>query len=740
MTDQTPPLPAGFSVVPAGNQPPPPPDGFAIQNAPDNPFTRWFNSDRNTPSQINDVSTKLPKLGAQAIASMPTDQKTKMQYLARQIFPDMDPKTALSRMGVDSGRVFYIGNDEKAYYAEPGDFSPISEPGRTAAQLPDMAAGAIGPSLGTIGGMAGGLTTAGFGGGVPGAAVGGMAGDAVRQGLAATLAGEQKPITSRITQNLGEGAAQGVGQLAGLGLSKGAGALLNRNPLRVAGYDAGGMTSKRIDQMQQNADLANKMGVQVTPGEAGGISSLLQRQRQIGRQGEGADTLNDFYQKRNTEQLPAGWVKTLDNISPVSAPGIGARNLADASKKVINAAQAARSAKSGPLFDEAYAANPSIASPEIDLILKTPAGSQALKDAAEIMQNDRSFMALPDPEKTALVNELVSIGKMKDPETGAGVASGLKLRSLQYVKEALWDQYKSLAATQPRKAQSVLDNYFNLRNELYRADSTAITDAAERKVLEAGKYQQANEAHAGMSPEVDALKKGLVGLVSKDRASGWQNAPRTMFDIGTADSMSITQARQAFEKAGKMDEWNGAIRSYLQNAWDAAVKNGGDSGPANSIWKNLKSDPRQYANLKAATTPKQMQALDDFFQVAEMVKRAPKEGSPTPTDLNKRPDFAGPAARFFGNVAKGANPLNWADAVGDKIFDVSAGKNVGKLANLITSPDAIQSLRKLKMLKPGTQKFITEAGYLGEAMGLSQLGGYLGGQQPNQLPAMFGGQ
>lgn len=744
MADQTiPPPPPGYGPA-AGAAIPPPPDGYAFQNAPQNAFTEWFTGGKRGPSQINDVSTMLPKLGTQAIASMPTDPRAKMQYLAQQIFPDMDPETALGRMGVDSGRAFYIGEDGKAYYAEPGDFSPISEPLRTAAQLPDMAAAEAGPAMSTIGGIGGGLGSAEFLGGVPGAMAGGAAGDAVRQFTANQLTGEQKPVTSRILQTAGAAASQGAGQILGLGLAKGAGAALNRNPLRVAGYDAGGLTSKRIDEMQKNADLANRLGVQVTPGEAGNISSLLARQRQILRQPEGANKVSQLYSTRNAEQLPAGWEKTLSTIAPSEAPGVGARNLADASQKVIGAAKAERSALAGPLYKEAFAANQSVDSPEIDLILKTPAGRKALTDAATIMQNDRAFMALPDPEKTALVNELVSIGKMKDPETGVGVATGLKMRSLDYVKQALDTEYKALSrAGRDGEARPIKDLARALRIEMDRLDITQTATPVRNAgrftgeiTTGPGKYAQARSAFAGESPNVTSLEKGLVGLVAKDRASGWQNTPKTMFDISSADPMSIASARTAFEKAGKMQEWNAGLRSYLQNAFGAATKTGGDAGPANNIWKNLKADPRQYANLKAATTPAQLRSLDDFFAVAEMVKRAPKEGSPTATDLNARTDFAGGGAKTVGSIARGTNPLNWSKMLGDWFEEKSAAKNINQLADIITSPDAIQSLRKLRVLKPGTQKFITEAGYLTQAIGMSQVGG----NQPDQLPAMFRGQ
>lgn len=715
-----PPPPPGYTDKPA------PPQQYLDAPDPTNPMANAMQAQAG-PLTVQDLPTKYPKLGATAIASLPSDPQAKIDYLAQSLFPGASKEMATRRMGISNGRAFYIDYDGKAYYAEPS-FDPMTAPMRTLATLPDQVAGAIGPGMETAAGMGAGLATAEFAGGVPGAAAGGALGNAVRQGLSYGLTGEEKPVTARLMEAGGAALGEGAGQLLGLGLAKTTGGAFNRNPLRVAGYDAGGLSSKRIAEMEAAADKARQMGVTVTPGEAGGVTSLLQRQRQLGRLPESADAINDFYTRRNTQQLPTGWDQVLREVSGVSAPGVGARNLGEAAAGTIKAAKDARSAKAGPIYEEAFAANSSLASPEINLILRTPAGKQALKDAAEIMQNDRSFMALPDPEKTALVNELVSIGKMEAPNTGVGVASGLKMRSLDYIKKALDYKYQELAAAgRLGEARPIKNLAKALRNEMDALDTTKVTTPVRgpdgrftgETVTSKGKYAEARAAFAGDSPEVTGLEKGLVGLAAKERASGMQNIPKVLFDASSADPISIITARNAFEKAGKMDDWNAGLRSYLQNIFDTAAKQ--DQGPAVSLHRALKADARQYNNLKAAMTPKQFSAFEDFMSVLDMVKRAPKEGSPTATDVGSRDAFVGPGAKAASNTVRAINPINWPTAIANKIDDWSAGKNAAEMVDIITNPKAVQSLRRLRVLKPGSEKFIQELGYLGAVSGFSSM-------------------
>jgi hypothetical protein len=183
---------------------------------------------------------------------------------------------------------------------------------------------------------------------------------------------------------------------------------------------------------------------------------------------------------------------------------------------------AAQKKSASPLYEAAYKANKNVASPTIDRILATPAGKKALTDAATMMQNDMTLMGVPDKELTELVNELVSLGKMEAPKSGKGVAAGLKLQSLDYVKRALDDQYDVLArAGEKTKAGIILDLKRSLVRELDAADITARAGPNSTKP-EGGMYAQARKTWSGPAAMEEAADLGRS--IMKDDWIG--NAPK----------------------------------------------------------------------------------------------------------------------------------------------------------------------------------------------------------------------
>lgn len=188
-------------------------------------------------------------------------------------------------------------------------------------------------------------------------------------------------------------------------------------------------------------------------------------------------------------------------------------------------------AKAAPLYNEAYKFNQSVASKEIDNILATPAGKKALSDARIIMQNDRSLMGLPDKELGDLAKELQQMGMMA--ETQGGVASGLKLRTLDYVKKALDDQYQAaVRAGEVSNSRAILGLKRGLVDQLDKLDKTGLYAKARKtagdylsskKAMESGVNYKKIDASliqrqiAEMSPaEKDAFKVGVVKSIRDD--------------------------------------------------------------------------------------------------------------------------------------------------------------------------------------------------------------------------------
>lgn len=556
---------------------------------------------------------------------------------------------------------------------------------------PQVAAGLVGTAMGPTG-----LS-------IPATAATAGVVDQGRQMLGNAISGFDL-LDTNLASSGGQALMAGIPQAATVGINK----AVTRNPLGAGTGDISVLKDPaRYSQFQQTQDLLGRQGITGTPAEITNARSLLARQRQLGRFDETATTMDDFYRMRNEQQIPSAFGKTMDQISPEASAAQGARRLQEGAGATIDAANKARADAATPLYKEAFSANKDMASPVIDRILATPAGKDALAGARERMQNRMSLMATPDADLTDQMRLLAEIGKME--KVPIGVSKGLKLETLDLVKQELDDMINQakLAAQNGTGRAGVARDLTELKQGLVKQldDLDVTAQAGPNSTLpEGGAYKRARAAYGGASAEVDAAKDGLVGLAAADRAAGMQNVPRTMFDIARADPLSTASARTAFEKAGKLDDWNAGLRSYLTDAFSAAQKN---QNVAQSYYKSVAADPRQVATLKAAMSPEQHTAFKEFTDALDVVRRALPEGSPTATDLGGKEAFAGAAARTIGRAPKLFSPQNLGENISSFVMERSASKNAEVIANIITQPGAISELKKLRTLTPTSQKALT---------------------------------
>ena len=557
--------------------------------------------------------------------------------------------------------------------------------------VPQVAAGTVATAMGPTG-MS-----------IPAAAATAGVVDQGRQMLGNLISGFDV-LDTNLASSGGQALMAGIPQAATVGINK----AVTRNPLGAGTGDLSVLKDPaRYNQFQQTDDLMRSQGISATPAEITNARSLLARQRQLGRFDETATTMDDFYRMRNEQQIPTAFNRTMNQISPEASAAQGARRLQEGAGATIDAANKARADAASPLYKEAFSANKDMASPVIDRILATPAGKDALAGARERMQNRMSLMATPDADLTDQMRLLAEIGKME--KVPIGVSKGLKLETLDLVKQELDDMINQakLAAQNGTGRAGVARDLTELKQGLVRQldelDETAKAGPNSTKP-EGGAYARARAAYGGASAEVDTAKDGLVGLAAADRAAGMQNVPRTMFDIARADPLSTASARSAFEKAGKLDDWNAGLRAYLTDTFASSQKNQNIAG---SYYRAIAGDPRQAATLKAAMSPEQHAVFKDFTEALNVVRRALPEGAPTATDLGGKEAFAGAAARTIGRAPKLLSPQNLGENISDFITSRSASKNAEIIANVITQPGAIAELKKLRALSPTSQKALT---------------------------------
>jgi hypothetical protein len=361
---------------------------------------------------------------------------------------------------------------------------------------------------------------------------------------------------------------------------------------KAADYVGGLMKSAKVDPAaltQASIDAGTKP---VTAAEAIGRPGTVGLGALARRAGTTPDVVNGVLSARDAAapQRILGDYAAAAGIDPAAAQG----NL----EAFVDANQA----KAAPLYKGAYDANQSISSPAIDRILATPAGKQAMNDARTMMQNDQTLMGVPDPD---LLEQARDSGQ-DIPWTG-GVASGLKLRSLDYVKRAMGDQIDAAYRGGANTQAGILTGLKNrLTSALDAADTTAAAGPNSLKP-EGGLYAQAR-ATAGDY------------LGAQEQFANGQN-----FILNDKIPADMMQAHMAQLGPSDADAFKGGVANRLFN-----VAQSGKLGP--QIFKA----PIVQQKLAAVMGPEQADAfLANIQKEAQMAGASrfmkPGNGSPTAT-------------------------------------------------------------------------------------------------------------
>lgn len=205
-------------------------------------------------------------------------------------------------------------------------------------------------------------------------------------------------------------------------------------------------------------------------------------------------------------------------------------------------------AKAAPLYDKAYKANLSMESKEIDLILDTPAGRKALKEAAEMMKNDRALMGLPDKELKSIQRDLSAVGKMD--EVSGPIARGLNMRTLDAVKKSMDDQISVLYRKgENNKAKIINDQKNALLREMDIADKTG---AYKKGRAIAGDYLSTSKAMEDgrnfIKLDADLIKRKMADFTPSEREAYKAGVVRKMRDLVDTAQDSSNLYKRVFGK------------------------------------------------------------------------------------------------------------------------------------------------------------------------------------------------
>lgn len=556
----------------------------------------------------------------------------------------------------------------------------------------------IGPLFSGGAAMAGGIAAspAGPAAAVGGAGAGGFAGDLFRQSIGNLISG-RNPTDVSLLNAAGQGLMGATGEGVGLGMVKLGNGLFGSNALKMSAPDFERFSrGPRIDEARALMDeAAQRFNIPITPAEATGAKSLLARQRQMGRFPESSDTLGDFVRTRNNEQVPNAITAQLGEISDQGAPALGARDLQQGAKNVMQRLVDARSAAASPHYETAFGSG---AQPDTSGVLSTV--SRFIEDTAPSSDSWRTMQS---------VRNLLGTEKpVIDPATGQQAIDPLTRQPMTQHVPADYRQLQSAKET----IDAVLDNLegSNLSVDTkMRSRLTQVQQQLTSSLRSAHpSYEQGYQAFIANSGAVDQARQGLVGMMARDRQFVG-NMP-SLFASG--DPVSIRQARSLFEQNGQIEQWNAGLRANLQGALESAtrVAQGGErTNVAGKFYQATLGDPVMAANLRAAMTPDQYAGMETLTKVLQAVARSPVEGSPTATDLGARAAFASSGAGGTAAILRGTRVWDILPALGDAIENMSAGKNIDKLAKLYTDPEAMSALAKVRMLSPLSVKSVEAA-------------------------------
>lgn len=588
-------------------------------------------------------------LAAHAKQSFADNTDTIIKMAAKERFPDLPIEEATKRYGIVAGNLVYVGDDGNLYREWPSAEMSVksvsqqiaASSGRAIPDVMSLGTGiATAPMLTT--GPTGAATSVGLTAGARGL------GETIRQGVGRLLVDDPVEV-GPIIKETATGAAEQL-------LAGGATGYMGRSAARDL---------SRIDRPASEAlaGKANKYGIPLTPAEQTNLPSLKSQQKALSNLPYSSDIMDDFYKMRGGKVSEAVG-KTLDDISRVESGELAGQAGRKAADEITAGMTAARAKQAKPLYDKAFASKtPVDIKPVVSYIdsqLTTAKGG-----IKTTLEKARSLLMKPGTEELddsviGLHNAKMAIDDMISNARESGIGNVSKAKLME-VKHRLLKQIDAISPD----------------------------------------YKSARALYADVSPGIEKVKEGVVGILSDLKDQRLQKAGQILFDPKTIGPRSVREARGLFYGAKQQDKWNALLRSYLQEHFEKAGQEyataGGVSTQGAKFRAAMFGNPKQRDILKAAMEPQQYQALSDLMDVLEATGRAAKVGSDTAWNQEAMREIRRQSGGVTSNIVA---PHQIPGKLRDWYEQVKLGKYSENLAKIITSPDAVKKLKSLRQVSP----------------------------------------
>lgn len=639
--------------------------------------------------------SNIPGPGVQAASSMATDPEQRRRIVAASLFPDMNPLQAQSRVFYGpAGRMGAVGPDGKAFWVDPGSYSPdVFHP---STWLPDNVGarlgGLAGPAIASTGAVIGGLATApeSLVAGPLAAGAGAAAGDLARQWMARQLdpgVPAKAPGAAPTPQpyNLGQTAAEGAGAAGGQLVAAGIARQFFPNPLGVNPLDRKALADPVVQQRIAEANArANALGIRLTPGQASGLPSFIGSEDAIasgsvpGKAGaEGADVARTFFEEQRRRLINA-FDRTADTVSPASDKTDAALQFQQGTEDATRIVRQQGNTAARPYYQAAEAGG-QVMSPDLAALHPLPGVQRALREAAI------------------------------DYEDRTGHAANLNAPDFQLWNIAKTKLDDAISAAKDAREYSRADALDNIRTRFVSALDDAYPTYAQARATTAPTQQLA------------ARMENAVGSAAGDGSETAGKITRGVFESN--NPRAIKEMRDAYDQAGRTDEWNAGVRAYLQDVFDRTIRSQEGINPQ-MLRRQLWSDPNARDAMRNAMDPRAFAGFENFMRTVQDVAQSRGMNSLTAPRQAAAKDLVERASdtpmQYLVGALKGTSVLRLADIGGrgaDAIQGWMTNRNLGNIAKNLFSPEGQQYLRSMATMPRGPQAIAATARFLGEQAG-----------------------
>ena len=627
---------------------------------------------RNIPPKAISDPSRAASVSTSFMGGIPTEKQAAINYFAkaRGISPD--------RYAVIGGDIAYQGNDGKFYKEVVGIPSRMAYNAPDVAEMaPDVVTGiATAPLM--LGGPPGIAAYMGLTGGVSALS------NYARQKIAGATAGQEVDPT--------QVALSGGLSLLGTAAPVGVKAFKERRLAR----DIAQVNPAETAALRQQA---SKYGIPLTGAELRNLPSLNSTQKVLGNVPESSAQMEKFYREREKKVQSAvdDYLSSLSKVEDASVAGNrGLQALEVQKQNLIKQREEATK----PIYDQAFEASvPVNTAPVlsgIDNMLKSqpPTGT-----ATKYLNRVKSLLEKPG------IDEAGQPLKTMVPEDRLPLLHNAKLEIDAMFKE---DAFSSLDNTIQAKLAGIKDN---LLKEIEKGNPD---------------YIAANQKFAQYSQPLNEFNERITGVslsqMSKDNLKNFANR---IFQ--NPSPSTIRYAKDQITAGGGDEAWNAVTRAYLEEQWQLAKKPAksqqGQKLDVGNAWQNvLMGDQKQQKALQVALGKDKFEGLRDLSQVLEAAGRVKKLGSDTAfnqlitEELIKNPPVTNVITGAARATGYALDFTNYGKKITDWAIKKDAANNAEKLADIITSPNAVDQLKQLKRMSPTSAKFWAGLGQvLGDA-------------------------